>query len=77
MPTITIEGYLFRFYSSDGNEPPHVHVIRGGCEAKLWLEPVRVEYNRHYHPTEMSRIEKLTHQHKARLLEVWHAYFGR
>lgn len=34
MPTITIEGYKFRFYSSDINEPPHVHVIRDDNVAK-------------------------------------------
>ena len=39
MPTVIIEGYKFRFYSSDINEPPHFHVIRGGNEAKIWLQP--------------------------------------
>jgi len=29
MPTIFIDGYKFRFYSSDINEPIHAHVIRG------------------------------------------------
>jgi len=28
MPTIIIKGYKFRFYSSDINEPPHIHVLR-------------------------------------------------
>ncbi|MBZ0109031.1 MAG: DUF4160 domain-containing protein [Candidatus Scalindua rubra] len=37
MPTIEISGYKFRFYSSDLTEPPHMHVIRDGNEAKDWL----------------------------------------
>lgn len=37
MPTILIDGYKFRFYSSDIDEPPHVHVIRDDKVAKIWL----------------------------------------
>ncbi len=77
MPTITIEGYKFRFYSSDINEPPHIHVLQGGAEAKFWLQPVNVEYNRGYNQAELNRILKLTQQHQDRLLEVWNAYFRR
>jgi hypothetical protein len=43
MPTIVIDGYKFRFYSSDIQEPPHVHVIHGGDVAKIWLVPVSIE----------------------------------
>jgi len=74
VPTIIIEGYKFRFYSSDGNEPPHVHVLRAEREAKIWLQPVEVEY---YNRAELTRILKLAQQHQERLLEVWHAYFNR
>jgi hypothetical protein len=44
MPTIFIDGYKFRFYSSDRLEPPHMHVIHGDKVAKIWLVPVAVEY---------------------------------
>jgi hypothetical protein len=50
MPTIFIAGYKFRFYSSGVNEPPHVHVIHDDNEAKIWLEPVQLEYHRGYNP---------------------------
>lgn len=42
MPTIIIQGFKFRFYSSDRNEPPHVHVIKDekvvkyGCMILGW-----------------------------------------
>ena len=75
MPTIIIAGYKFRFYSSDRYEPPHVHVIKGEREAKIWLHPVEVEYNRRYNQPELNRIVKLTQQHQNQLLEAWNEYF--
>jgi hypothetical protein len=48
MPTLLIEGYKFRFYSFDIDEPPHMHVSRGSNVAKVWLQPVRLEYSRGY-----------------------------
>ncbi len=77
MPTILIEGYRFRFYSSDLREPPHVHVIRGGRVAKIWIDPVELESNRGYHRVELNRILKLTEHHRSRLLEAWYEYFDR
>jgi hypothetical protein len=77
MPTIYIEGYRFRFYSSDRNEPPHMHVLRGGNEAKIWLEPVEAAYNRGYNQAELARICRLTGQNLNLLLENWHDHFRR
>ena len=77
MPTISIAGYKFRFYSSDVNEPPHVHILDDNNEAKIWLDPVQLEYNRGYNRSELNRVLKLTEQNQARLLEAWHEYFDR
>lgn len=77
MPTIRIAGYKFRFYSSDGAEPPHVHVIRGEDEAKIWLLPVTVARNRGFDSAELNRVLKLTVRHQAELLEAWDAHFSR
>ena len=77
MPTIVIEGYRFRFYSSDVAEPPHMHVLRGENVAKIWLTPISVEYNHGYNQRELNRILKLTEQNRDRLLDVWYDYFGR
>jgi hypothetical protein len=46
MPTFRIGEYLFRFYSSDGVGPPHIHILRDSCEAKVWLNPVALQHNR-------------------------------
>jgi hypothetical protein len=77
MPTIFIEGYKFRFYSSDVNEPPHVHVINAERVAKIWLESLEIECNRGYNKAELNRILKLTGQNEAKLLDAWHEHFDR
>ena len=77
MPTITIEGFRFRFYSSDRYEPPHMHMIRGENEAKIWLQPVDIEYNHGYNRAELNRIVRLTRRNQDRLLEAWNVYFTR
>ncbi len=77
MPTVIIEGYKFRFYSSDIGEPPHVHVLRDNNEAKIWLQPVVLQHNHGYNQTELNRILRLTRQNQDKLLEVWNAYFSR
>ncbi|TAH50002.1 MAG: DUF4160 domain-containing protein [Chloroflexota bacterium] len=76
MPTILIEGYKFQFYSSDEKEPPHVHVLRGGSVAKIWLGTLVVEYNYGYNNAELNKILKLTRENQARLLRRWNEHFG-
>lgn len=76
MPTIIIAGYKFRFYSSDGVEPPHVHVLHGENEAKIWLEPIAVACNHGYHHPELNRILRLTRLNQERLLEAWYVHFS-
>ena len=77
MPTIFIEGYKFRFYSSDVNEPPHAHVIQAERMAKIWLNSLAVEYNRGYNKTELNKVLKLTALNESKLLEAWHEHFDR
>lgn len=47
MPTVLVDGpYSFVFFSSDGPEPPHIHVRRDRQLVKFWLEPVSLSKNR-------------------------------
>ncbi|MBI3961097.1 MAG: DUF4160 domain-containing protein [Chloroflexi bacterium] len=77
MPSRQIEGYLFQFYSSDENEPPHVHVKRGGNVAKVWLASIEAQYNRRYSRPELNRILRLTSEHRDELWEMWNEHFGK
>ncbi len=77
MPTILREGpYRFFFYSSDGNEPVHVHVERENKIAKVWLDPVRVCNNFGFNRSELYKILKLVEQYEEKIKEVWHEFFG-
>ena len=66
MPTLLrVDGFRFFFYSSEGQEPPHVHVEEGDGEAKLWLQPVQLVYSYRLTPAELRRVSELTLQHQA------------
>ena len=76
MPTVLRVGpFRFFFYAGDGAEPPHVHVERDDCEAKFWLDPVRLERSRGYRRGEINRIRELVAKHHEQLLESWNAFF--
>jgi len=76
MPTITIDGFKFRFYSSDIYEPPHVHVDRDESTAKFWLAPVALAYNIGFRAKELRDIRRLVSEHAAEFLEIWNDNFG-
>jgi hypothetical protein len=76
MPTVLRVGpFRFFFYAGDGNEPPHVHVERDDCEAKFWLDPVRLERSHGCSRKEVNRIRELVEEHREQLLESWHEFF--
>ncbi len=76
MPEIfRIEGYVFSFYSNEGNEPLHVHVRKAGGFAKFWLEPISLEYSQGMSPRELSRTEKLIEQNQDRIRRKWDEVF--
>ena len=77
MPTLLrIDGFRFYFFSHEPNEPPHVHVDRGGATIKIWLETLEVARSIGFRAHEISGIVALTEQHRAEFLEAWHGYFG-
>jgi hypothetical protein len=76
MPTVLRRGpYRFFFYSGDRDEPPHVHVERDECEAKYWLDPVRLERSRGFARREMADVQRIVEENQPSLLESWHEYF--
>jgi hypothetical protein len=55
MPTIErYSGYRFYFYSHEPNEPPHMHVDKGGATAKIWIDPPALARNLGYKPKELA-----------------------
>ena len=77
MPTLLIlNGYRFYFYSHEPNEPPHVHVDKGGASVKIWLEALEVAKNRGFRNHEIGGIIALVSEHQVMFLEKWHEYFS-
>lgn len=76
MPTVLRVGpFRFFFYAGDGGEPPHIHVERDDCEAKFWLDPIRLERSHGFRSKEINRIRQLVEEHWEQLLEGWNEFF--
>jgi hypothetical protein len=67
--------YRFFFYAGDRDEPSHVHVERDDCEAKFWLEPVRLAHSFGFAANEIRKIEKLILVNQQDLLDSWYEFF--
>ena len=77
MPTLLRwKGYRFFFYSADGWEPPHVHVVKDGREAKIWLRDMSVAVNLGFSARDLNEIIGATREHQTAFLEAWNDYFG-
>ena len=72
MPTILREqGYRIGFYSSEPDEPAHVHVHKAGCEPKFWLAPVQLSWNKGFRENELREIARILEKRETQLLEAW------
>jgi hypothetical protein len=77
MPTLLRwKGYRFFFYSADGWEPPHVHIVKDGAEAKVWLNDFGVAVNIGYSARELGEIVRKTREERAAFMEAWHDHFA-
>jgi hypothetical protein len=77
VPTIDDIGpYKLFFYSSEGNELPHVHVRRGRATAKFWLDPVRLARSRRFGDHELRELQRTVEENQPRILEAWNEHFG-
>ena len=77
MPTLLIwHGYAFRFYASDAPEPPHVHVVKNGRSAKVWLRSMELAYRHGYSAKETAEFLDKIAEHRADWMEKWDDFFG-
>ncbi len=78
MPTVfRWRGYRFYFFSNEGNEPPHIHVSKGECEAKFWLKDCSLAYNDDFKHNEIGKLQKIIAENKDMFLERWNEYHGQ
>jgi hypothetical protein len=76
MPKVLeVNGFIFFFFSQEGNEPPHIHIRKAESSAKFWLDPIRLEKNYGFSSAQMKFINKTIKENKELLLEAWHEFF--
>jgi hypothetical protein len=76
MPTIyRWKGFRFHFFSSEGNEPPHIHVRRAEDTCKFWLRPVSLAYNDGMTSKELGKLQEIIIEHAEEFERKWHEYF--
>jgi len=78
-PTILRErGFRFFFYSNEGIEPPHVHVVKAGREAKIWLQPkVSVAENYGFSRKELNTILEIVRENLDKFLREYQRWHGK
>ena len=75
MPTVLRkDGYRFFFYSKEGREPPHIHVIGHGGEMKIWLEDITVAKVFNLSPARQRKVIEIIDNNKQLLLSKWRSY---
>lgn len=76
MPVVLfINGFKFKFYSNENNEPPHVHITKGN--AKYWLFPeIEETYSYGFTVRERRDVRELVLENKDLLIRKWNEYFG-
>jgi hypothetical protein len=80
MPTVfRQDGFRFFFYSNEGDprEPPHIHVMGAGGEAKFWLLPeVTLADSASMDAKTLRRLLGLVQVNRARIERAWHEHFA-
>ena len=70
-------GFLFHFYSADGGEPPHIHVMKDGADCKIWLTSLKLAYNRGLSDRDLKAVHDKTGEMQDAFLEAWYDFFGK
>ncbi len=75
MPTVFIFfGFRFMFYSND-HEPVHIHILKGGHEAKYNSDPIKQVYNHGFKKHDILMVEAVIEENKDIIVNRWKDYF--
>jgi Domain of unknown function (DUF4160) len=69
-------GYRFFFYSADDDEPPHVHIVKGEYEAKVWLSDCSVAINLGFPARDLGDAIRKIREERRTFLEAWDDHFA-
>jgi len=77
VPTVLYEeGFRFCFYAGESGEPAHVHVGKGGQEAKSWFSPISEARNHGFNAGDRKRIERIIKDRQSYLLTQRSDFFS-
>jgi hypothetical protein len=77
MPEVFRElGFVFFFYSNEGDEPMHIHVRKAGGFAKYWIEPIDLEFSQGMKVNDLKIAEKLIMNHVELIKNKWYEVHG-
>ena len=77
MPEVFRElGFVFFFYSNEGQEPMHVLVRKTGGFAKFWLEPVELDFVQGMKVQDIKIAEELVYTHLEFIKSKWNEVHG-
>ena len=81
MPKVRLDGHEFYFFSNEGTEPPHVHVMIDGVRLKFWLNDGSLATSRRHQlrigQHKVNRAINVIRQNSAALLEIWNEHDNR
>ena len=69
-------GFVFFFYSSEGQEPMHVHVRKAGGFAKFWIEPVELDFSQGMKVGDIKIAEELVFEYLELIKTKWYEVHG-
>ena len=69
-------GFVFFFYSNEGQEPVHVHVRKAGGFAKFWIEPVELDFSQGMKISDIQQAEELIFTHLEIIISKWNEVHG-
>ena len=73
------KGFRFFFFSNEGEplEPVHIHVRKGECVAKFWIDPiVTLDEAYGFHSSELREIGDVVLENREMIERCWHERFG-
>jgi hypothetical protein len=77
MPTILRQdGFRFFFYSREGNEPSHIHVVGHAGEMKVWLDTLVVAKVFNLSPKHQKVVMQIISQNQELLIKKWEEFHG-
>ena len=72
MPTVLRKnGFRFFFYSNEGTEPAHIHIVGRNGELKVWMNPVAIAKTYNLSPKDQKEAIKIVLENRQLILDKW------